>query len=172
MSIKPKFVSKGTAAANEVSKEELIKQEAERAVTKFEQQHSMLLTMKRDFAEEYPEAHQALQEILQQEDTVRECISSAHTLVQQAKETVGPFSCTRKWAQAGYDSEALTVLLRQMEDRAEFMQIILDAGIIKEIALTKEATAFFAQNPQYAKLVQAAWQDKKEKTAAVTDPKI
>lgn len=172
MTIKPKLAAKGPAVAQEVSKEAAIKRDAERAVLRFQEQYDALLSMKKDFAEQFPEAHEAYQQILQQEDVVRDCIGTAHGLVQQAKETIGPFSCTRKWSSPGYDSEALTVRLRQLEERAELMQAMLDAGIIKEIALAKEATAFFAQNPQYGELVKDAWQDKKEKTAAVTDPKI
>jgi len=172
MSIKPKFVSKGAAAAKEASNEEIIKREAEKAVAKFEKQLEVLQTMKAEFEEQFPDAFQAYQQILQQEDVVRACVSTAHGLVQQVKETIGPFSCTRKWSSPGYDGETIAILLAQMEERAEIMQAMLDAGVIKEIGLAREATAFFAQNPRYAKLVKPAWQDKKEKTAAVTDPKI
>jgi hypothetical protein len=52
------------------------------------------------------------------------------------------------------------------------MQGLLDNGIVDRVVLSDKATAFFAQNPEYARLIQPAWRDKIEKTAAVTDPKI
>jgi hypothetical protein len=172
MTLKVKFTSKGPAAAKEVSKEEKAKQQAQTAVARFEAQYEVLQDMRKDFAQQFPDANQAYQAILQQEDAVRECITSAHAAVQQAKESVGAFACVRKWTTPGYDSEALTELIRKMDNGAELIQVMLEAGVIKEIALAKDATAFFAQNPQYAELVKPAWAEKKEKTAAVTDPKI
>jgi hypothetical protein len=170
MIIKP-HIAKGPTIAVQ-AKENLVKQEAERAVARFEESYGELTEMRQDFQQRFPEAHVAMQSILRQEDTVRENIKTAHSLVQAVKESIGPFSCVRKWSSAGYDDSVLTVILRQLENRADIMQGLLDNGIVDRVVLSDKATAFFAQNPEYARLIQPAWRDKIEKTAAVTDPKI
>lgn len=164
--------TKGKALARAESKEDLIKRQAEEAVANFEECYSDLQAMRLKFVRDFPKAHQAYQQILQQEDQVQEAIKYAHTLVQQARVTIGPFACVPKWSAAGYDGEAILEVLRHCEDRGVVLQELLDAGVLKELVLDRSATAFFASNPQYGELVKPAWRDRAEKTAAVTDPKI
>ena len=168
MALKTKFGSPKPT----MTKEEEIKKRAEVAVLRFQEQVDQLNEMKAQFAEQFPEAAQAQEAILQQEDVVRELVKTAHAYVQEAKESIGPFSCVRKWSSAGYDDEAVTKLLLQLENSGDVIVDLMSKGVIEQVVLSKDATAFFAQNPEYGEVVATAWCDKKEKTAAVTDPKI
>lgn len=145
---------------------------AVRAVKMYEEARDTLQAMKADFASQFPDANAALQDILHQEDTVRDLIKIAHPLVQAAKETIGDFACQRKWAAAGYDEEKLTGLLKELDNGVEVIQELLAAGIIEKVVLSDLAVSYFAQHPELAEAFKDAWQDKKEKTAAVSVPKL
>jgi hypothetical protein len=150
----------------------MAKDAALRAVKMYEEARDVLSQMRTDFIEQFPDANSALQEILRQEDTVQDLIKIAHPLVQAAKETIGDFECQRKWATAGYDAEKLTSLLKELDNSAEVMQELLAAGVIEKVVLSDLAVSYFAQHPEFSEAFKGAWSDKKEKTAAVTTPKI
>lgn len=160
--------SKTSAVPQKVS----VKEEAQEAVSQFEQEYQTLLEMRQDFEQSFPEAHQAIQSILQQEDVVQEAIKTAHPLVQQAKETIGDFKCQRKYAQAGYDDKKFMKIIDALEEGGDLVKELLSAGVIKTISLDKKAVEWFAQHPDAAQVTSDAWHDKYEKTPAVTCPKI
>jgi len=163
-----KSPNKATAVPEKVA----AKDDAIKAVKRYEKARDILFEMKKEFETNYSEAHQFLQSILQQEDIVRELIKTAHPLVQAAKESIGDFTCQRKWATAGYDEEKLTSLLKELDNGAEVIQGLLSEGVIEKIVLSDSAIPYFARHPEIAKAFENAWQDKKEKTAAVTCPKL
>lgn len=143
---------------------------ARQAVQRFEEEYELLGRMKRDFANDFPDAFAALEQIKHQEDVVNEAIAFAHPLVQAAKETIGPFVCQRKWKSAHYDDGEFTKLATELDDGV--LRELLAGGYIKKIALDKSATGYFAQHPDVAKEISAAWRKKKEQTPAITAPKI
>jgi hypothetical protein len=151
---------------------ELVEQSpAQEAVARFEKEYKVLLEMKQEFRDEFPEADRALQDILRQEDLVRQSIKDAHPLVQQARETIGPFKCVPKWTTPGYDDKDFNKLVVEFENGGDILIDLMRAGVAM-VSLDKKATEHFAQNPELAEAFKAAWREKQEKTAAVTDPKI
>jgi len=162
----------GSTTAPKVPQKVSEVEEAQQAVEQFEQEYKILLEMRDDYRKSFPEAYSAQQELLRQEDIVREAIKTAHPLVQQAKQTIGDFECQRKWAQAGYDEKKFMEIIDQLPEGGELIKELLSAGVVKAISLDKKAVEWFAQNPDAAQVVTDAWRDKHEKTAAVTCPKI
>jgi hypothetical protein len=147
---------------------------AEAAVITYEGERQLLEEMQEAFTQDFPDAHAALMAIKKQEDIVLEAINKAHPLVQAAKETIGDFKCTRKFAAASYDPVEVTKLLSTDEEqRSSIVDALFEAGVVKKIELHKDAmTSFTAQHPDYAEYFQVAWKEKTEKTAAVTTPKL
>lgn len=151
---------------------------AQEMVGKFEEEYRELQRMKEEFSKSFPEADMALQSIKEQEDLVNESIKEAHFAVQVAKESVGSFKCTRKFAAAGYNQDAFTEICSSLEDPSIIIDLITE-GVIKAIVpdngtrkAAGKAVTFLAQHPDLAELFLSAWQDEVEKTPAVTDPKI
>jgi len=173
----PKAFVQATAQPEKTPEEEAqerAKKEAQVTVARFIDEYQELTHMKKQFDVSFPEASAALKDIMQQEDLVRDLISAAHPLVQAAKETVGPFVCQRKWASAGYDSKVVTQLIKDMEETAaaNILITLVKDGVIETLGFSKTATAYIARNAEYNKQFEKAWQEKKEKTAAVTVPKL
>ena len=162
---------KGKKRAGKSKAEEPAKSPAHEAVARFEKEYKVLLEMRQEFRDEFPEADQALQDILRQEDMVRQTIKDAHSLVQQARETIGPFKCVPKWSAPGYNNKEFNRLVIEFDDGGDIIMDLVKAGVAS-VSLDKSATEHFAQNPELADAFKEAWEDKKEKTAAVTDPKI
>jgi hypothetical protein len=146
---------------------------AKKAVEEFENQRRMLSEMKEDWASNFPEANEAYQDILQQEDLVVETIAAAKVLVAEVKTSVGEFKATRKFEKPHYDSKELKNILASLEDRATVLEDLFDSGIISSIELNREASiAWFAQRPTYSDTFESAFKEKNEKTCAVSVPKI
>jgi len=146
---------------------------AQAAVQEFETQHRVLVEMRQDWNENFPEAKLALDDIKRQEDLVFDAINKAKPLVAKAKETVGDFKAQRKYSKPLYDPEEVTKLVRDLEEGLNIFSEMLDAGIIKVIDLDREpALAWFAQRPDYAKAFEPAFKEEQEMTTAVTVPKV
>jgi hypothetical protein len=153
--------------------EETPRLEAEVAVALYAEERRVLDSMRADFGEEYPDADEALNDIKQQEDSVHHTIATAKTKVGLAKLSVGDFTCTRSYSQAGYDDKKLTDTLNGMKSPGSLFEHLLNAGVIKEIKVDKAASAAFAAaNPKLAKKLDDAWQSKTELTPRVTVPSI
>jgi hypothetical protein len=158
--------------AVKVDKDAQLRQEAETAVLKFEQERESLLQMREEFQQTFPDAVDALEAIKQQEDVVNDAIAQAKIRIAQAKISVGDFLCKRAFSAPGYDDDALTEILRTNSDRTELFVALVDAGVIKKVVTDRQAAAIFAaQNPKDSKPLQPAWEDKKELTPKVTVPK-
>jgi len=145
---------------------------AKDAVAAYERELSVLEEMRESFKTEFPDAFEALQSIMRQEDVVAEKVKEAHSLVQQSKETVGDFKLQRKFKAARYDDEAVTRLVGEDEKAARVLPELIKAGAVKKISLDNQATNFFATHPAEAELFKTAWRDRQEMTPAVTDPKF
>lgn len=150
---------------------------AEMAVQKYEQAYQELVDMRADFTKNFPEAQKALRDIQQQEDVVHELVKEAHVAVQEAKVSVGPFSCQRKWSAPGYDSTIFTEICSRNDD-AELLGRLLRDGVIKELVPDNgtrknpgRAITYMAKNPDISDMFVKAWKDEEERTPAVTDPK-
>lgn len=146
---------------------------AKAAVDNFSNQRRMLLEMKEDWENNFPEARQAYQDILRQEDATKEALASAKALVAIAKKTVGEFIASRKFSKAHYDEEETTKILASLENRAAVIDEMMSCGVIDAIGLNRDvALAWFAQRPSYEKVFEPAFRDKQEMTCAVTTPKL
>lgn len=146
---------------------------AKAAVENFEVQRRVLGEMKEDWASNYPEANQAHQDVLRQEDLVMQAIADAKPLVAKIKQSIGDFAAQRKYSKPGYDEEEVTKILASLENRLEIFDEMLSSGIVSAIGLDREASlAWFAQRPKYAEAFQSAFRNAAELTCAVTVPKI
>lgn len=145
---------------------------AEEAVANFDEGHQTLLQMQADFKEQHPEAVAFLDVIKQQQDEVEGLIEVAKLKVRTAKLTVGEFVCQRKWSQAGYDGKKMMTIITDLENIGEVVEDLIKEGVVEAIGLSKSALSFIAGRPEYSELFQPAFEDKKEKTPAVTTPKI
>jgi hypothetical protein len=146
---------------------------ASQAVEEFENQRRLLMEMKEDWENNYPEASLAQQEVLRQQDIVMSAIAKAKPLVAQAKKTIGDFVAQRKWSKPHYDETEVTQILTTLPNRLEVFEHMVDSGIIAAVSLQREAAlSWFAQRPDLAEAFQSAFRDKEEQTCAVTVPKI
>jgi len=146
---------------------------AQRAVQEFETQHRMLVEMKQDWDNNFPEARLALEDIRRQEDMVQDAIKKAKPLVAKCKETVGDFKAQRKFSKPHYDPEEVTRLVTELENGLVIFEEMLDSGIVKVIDLDKDAAlAWFAQRPDYSEAFNSAFKPEEEMTTAVTVPKV
>lgn len=147
--------------------------EAQAAVGEFEVQHRLLLEMKQDWGDNFPEARLALEDIKRQEDVVVDAIKRAKPLVAECKETIGDFKTQRKFSKPHYDPIAVTKLVTELEDGLAILDDMLKSGIVKVIDLESSAAlAWFAQRPDYSEAFQSAFMPEEELTTAVTVPKI
>lgn len=144
---------------------------ADAAVRKFEDELQLLKMMRRDFRDKYSKAAAFLDLIKQQEDVVIEAIKSAHPLVQKAKMTIGDFKCQRKFSKPCYDDSRGSEILQDHEEGHQFIYEMLQAGVLK-VGFKPEATQYIAAHPVLSDLLNEAFVAKKEKTAAVTVPKL
>lgn len=174
---KPKKKPVGKSKTNSKPKNTALST-AREAVEKYESEYAELQEMKTDWAGRHPDAAKELMGIRMQEDLVNEAVKEAHVAVQQAKESVGPFKCSRRWAAAGYNKDDFTKICGSLDDPSVIIQLIAE-GVIKAIvpdngtrSSAGKAVTFLAQHPELAELFLSAWEDEVEKTPAVTDPKI
>jgi hypothetical protein len=146
---------------------------AKAAVENFEVQRRVLKEMQEDWEDNYPEANQARQDVLRQEDIVTKAIADAKPLIAKVKQSIGDFAAQRKYSAPHYDEEEVTKVLSSLENRLEVFDAMLSSGIVSAIGLNREASlAWFAQRPDYASAFQTAFKDREEQTCAVTVPKI
>jgi len=144
---------------------------AKKAVAEFEKQLTVLRHMEADWEQAFSEAHEALNTVKVQEDVVESAIRRAKPLVAAAKVTIGDFSVERKWAKPHYDEDEIARLLAKANPA--ILQGLLKDGVATGVKLEREASvAWFAQRPQFAKVVQPAFRDETEITPAVTVPKV
>jgi hypothetical protein len=143
------------------------------AVRVFEQLHSVVINMRQDWEQKYPDAYADQGAIKQQEDLVTEAIKAAKIAVAEARETIGDFKCQNKKSTAGYEETEFTKILNSLENAGEVIAELVRSGVIENVVLDKKVcTAYMARNPQMAEAFKPAWQDSKELTPAVTVPKI
>jgi hypothetical protein len=146
---------------------------ARRAVEAFTEQYQLLMQMRQDWEQNFPDAKLALDDVHHQEDAVQEAIKRAKPLVAAAKMTIGDFIAQRKWEKPHYDEEALTKILGELENGGEVFATLLQQGLVASVTLQKEAAvAWFAQHPEYEQVFKDAFRDEKEMTPAVTVPKV
>jgi hypothetical protein len=146
---------------------------AKAAVENFEVQRRVLGEMKEDWEKNFPEANQARQDILRQEDVVMDAIAKAKPLIAKIKQSIGEFTAQRKYSKPRYDDEEVTKILASLENRLEVFDEMLSSGIVSAIGLNREAAlAWFAQRPTYAEAFQPAFKDTEEQTCAVSVPKF
>lgn len=142
------------------------------AVKRFDEEYETLQTMKKNWKKKFPKAHDALQQIKEQEDIVTAAMEKAKPLVAEAKETVGGFKCVRKWSSPHYDDKKVTDLIYEAENAADIIAEMFLEGVIKVLELDELATPWIAKRPEYSEFFKDAWVDRKEKTPAVSMPKI
>jgi hypothetical protein len=143
------------------------------AVEEFTRHYALLVQMKKEWEQSFPEANDALLEIRQQEDLVQDAIKKAKPLVALAKMTIKDFIVQRKWEKPHYDDEELTRILSSLENCGDVFATLMQNGLITSVSLQKDAAiAWFAQNPEYGKVFESAFRDEKEMTPAVTVPKV
>lgn len=146
---------------------------ARKAVEQFENERRVLHEMVADWVTNFPEAHLARQEILEQEDIVNAAIAKAKPLVAKAKQSIGDFTATRKYKNAHYDESEVMRILSSLENRLELINEMIDSGVVKALSLDTDATiAWFAQRPGYASTFQPAFKERAEQTCAVGVPKV
>lgn len=146
---------------------------AKAAVENFEIQKRVLIEMREDWEKNYPEANQARQDILRQEDLVVDAINKAKPLIASVKQTIGDFKATRKFKKAHWDEKEITQILSTLENRLDIFEEMLSSGIVEALSLNREATiAWFAQRPGYTEAFQPAFKEEQEDTCAVSVPKI
>jgi hypothetical protein len=132
--------------------------------------------------EDFPEASKALSAVKHLEDATEEAITRAKPLVAAAKQTVGPFKCSRKFSKAAYNSKAvLKCFLEayQQGDEAEqgllasALMDIIDRGMISDIKIDKDvARILLAQSPDLTELLAPAWEDRRELSPSISVPKL
>lgn len=146
---------------------------AKAAVENFELQKRMLDEMREDWEKNYPEANQARQDIMHQEDLVVAAINKAKPLIAAIKQTIGDFKATRKFKKAHYDEKEVTQILSTLENRLDIFEEMLQSGIVEALGLNRDATiAWFAQRPGYAEAFHPAFKEEEEDTCAVSIPKL
>lgn len=143
------------------------------AVQAFTEQYELMMQMRREWEQSFPDAKLALDDVLMQQDVVKDAIQKAKPLVAAAKMTIGDFIAQRKWEKPHYDEEKLTGILASLENGGEVFAVLLQNGLVKSVVLQKEAAiAWLAQNPEYGAAFEDAFCEEKETTTAVTVPKV
>lgn len=171
MSIKPKVRLSTTVIPEQ--DESLEKIAALDAVQRYESLRHQVEAAKTSFAQQFPEAVSALQDIRRIEDELNEAISDAKPKVAMAKETVGEFICKRRFSTAHYDSKKVTEVIGSFDNAGEVFVDLYKSGVVKTIEFDKDAlTSCFARDPGYSKAFKSAWKEKTELTPAVTVPKV
>jgi hypothetical protein len=167
----PKGLPKPIAAPQKQEDPDVVAARA--AVENFEVQRRVLREMKEDWERNYPEANQARQDILRQEDLVTDAVAKAKPLIAKVKQSIGEFTAQRKFSKAHYDEEEVTKVLTTLENRLAIFDEMLSSGIVSGVGLNQAAAlAWFAQRPDYAEAFQPAFKDEAEMTCAVSVPKI
>jgi len=146
---------------------------AEKAVEEFENQRRVLSEMKEDWAANFPEANEAYQDILRQEDVVMEALSAAKVLVAEIKTSIGEFKATRKFEKPHYDKKEVKNILASLENKVAILEDLFESGIVSSVEFDREASlAWFAQRPSYSEIFKPAFTEENEKSCAVSVPKI
>ena len=149
------------------------KQAAAAAVKEYEVQRRVYDDMQEQWGQDYPEASEARESLLRQEDAVHEAIKIAKPLVAAGNATVGDFTVQSKTKKAHYDEEAITSTLGGLVEGGDIFIEMVESGAIKKVSLNRDAaTAFFAQRPHYAEAFGDSWRKEEPDTAAVTVPKL
>jgi hypothetical protein len=145
---------------------------AQKAVNEFEVERSRLFEMKQEFQEQFPDAHEFLQEILRQEDLIADKIKLAIPLVRDAKQDVGGFKCQTKRSSPHYDDAEFSQLVTEIEEGGAILIELLEGGYVKKLSLDPSAAAYFSQHPEAAAHFESSWREAEDMTPAVTAPKI
>lgn len=151
-------------------------EKAEFAVTKYEEMNGQLLKLREDFEVQYPKAHAALQTIHTLEDEVREQIEACKILVRDAKQSVGPFTCTLKTTSEGYIGGKILELIGGLPDdqAGALFKELYSRGLLADVKVDKAAAKVIrASDAELREQLTSAW-DKggAELTPAVSAPKI
>lgn len=149
---------------------------AEEAVDKYEEMHHELMHMRDEFQVKYPQAHNELQQILKFEDEVREQIDTCKVLVREAKQSIGPFTCTLKFSSEGYDGGLLLKLFSSLptQEAGELLQELFQRGLVVDVKVDKAAAKVVrSSDPELRERLEPAW-DKGgvEMTPAIGTPKL
>ena len=146
---------------------------AREAVELYERLRQRLEEAKTSFEARHPHAVAELQSIREMEDEVREAIAAAKPLIAEAGESIGEFTCKRKFASAHYDSDEVTKILGSFENVGEVYADLYRVGVIKRIDFDKDRlVTYFSRDPGYAEAFKGAWREKTELTPAVSVPKL
>jgi len=149
------------------------KQAASEAVQLYEQLRQRLEEAKAAFEANHPVAVNELKSIRQMEDEVQEAIAAAKPLVAVAKESVGEFTCKRRFSAAHYDNNEVTRILGTFENAGEVYEDLYKSGVVKSVEFDKSGLVTrFSRDPGYAEAFKEAWREKSELTPAVTVPKL
>lgn len=151
----------------------LEKQAASDAVELYVRLRERLEEARATFERNHPQAVADLAAVRKMEDEVQEAIAAAKPLVAEAKETVGEFSCKRRFSAAHYDGEEVTRILGSFENAGEVYADLYRVGVVKRIDFDKDRlVTYFSRDPGYAKAFKEAWRKKSELTPAITVPKL
>jgi hypothetical protein len=146
---------------------------AYQAVQRYEELRRQLEDMKAAFETNHPEAVSELEAIRQMEDTVQEAIATAKAEVASAKESIGEFSCKRRFSSAHYDPARVTEILGALDNAGEVYVNLYRTGVIKSIDFDKNRLVTrISQDPAYSETFKEAWREKSELTPSVSVPKL
>ncbi len=153
--------------------EQFEKQSAHDAVQLYERLRQRLEEARVSFESRHPHAVVELKSIREMEDEVKEAIKAAKPLVAAVKESIGDFSCQRKFAAAHYDNDEVTKILGTFENAGEVYADLYRVGVVKHIEFDKDRlVTYFSRDPGYAEAFKKAWREKTELTPAVSVPKL
>lgn len=149
---------------------------AELAVQRYEEMYNELTKMREEFESQFPQAYSALSAIHQQEDEVREQIDACKILVREAKQSIGPFTCTLKYSTEGYDGARLLELIADLpaQEAGLLFKELHKRGLLASAKVDKAAAQVIrASDPSLRDRLSPAWDAGGESlTPAVSTPKV
>lgn len=119
---------------------------ARAAVKAFEDKKKDLLAMQEEWEVEFPDAHDALQEVRQTEDDVNSLIKAAKPLVSEAGQSVGDFKFAQPKSSPHYDTTKLLSVLCEMSDAGagEYLKFLNERGCLKELKVDQDTLKLLA----------------------------
>ena len=168
----PKVRLHKSAKKQKGSEKDAVKDKATKAVRAYEEQHGTLHEMEESWRDDFPDALEARNNILEQQDIVQEAINKAKPLVAAAGVTIGDFKCVQKFSQPHYDDAEVTKLLCNDEYGAETILHMIQEGVATLSLDKTQIAVWVARNPRVEATIQSAWREKAPMKPAVTTPKL